>query len=89
MSSDNHNLDAETLETRKQAKFTQGIYVFLGLAALTLLEAGLVGASTIVMMLVGIAKAALIINYFMHISSVMATGRSMTDSWSEVAEDHS
>ncbi len=68
--------DAETLAARLQEKLTQGIYVFLGLAALTLLEAGLVGSSTIVMMLVGIAKAALIINYFMHISSV----------WSE--DDH-
>ena len=32
MSEEQHTVDAETLETRKQAKFTQGIYVFLGLS---------------------------------------------------------
>ncbi len=64
-------VDKETLVARSAA-YRQGILVFAGLAILTVLEfaiARALGGSVVLLFLVGLIKAGLIIQYYMHLRS--------------------
>lgn len=56
----------------KAAAFRQGIAVLIGLALLTGLEywISVATASVVFLMLIAMVKAGLILNYFMHLSSL-------------------
>lgn len=60
------------MEQKKKSALQQGIMVFLGLAVLTAVEYGisLIEFSTIALFVVSLMKAGLIINYFMHLTSL-------------------
>lgn len=64
-------VDKETLMARRAA-YRQGILVFAGLAILTVLEFVVARAlgSVVLLFLVGLIKAGLIIQYYMHLRSV-------------------
>lgn len=59
---------------RRSAAYRQGVLVFLGLVALSLIEFVLASlGSTVAMFIMIVFKAALIMYYFMHIASVWRT----------------
>jgi hypothetical protein len=62
----------EKMAEKKAAAFRQSAYVFGGLALLTLIEFGLAGSS-VALFVIGFGKAGLIVNYFMHISSLWSS----------------
>lgn len=65
-------VDEEAKAARKRA-YLKGIVVFIALAALTLLEfliATVAGGSTVFLFIIALAKAGLVIQYYMHLNSV-------------------
>jgi hypothetical protein len=65
-------VDEETLAARKAA-YRQGIYVFIGLAVLTAIEFGIALAlegSAALLFIAALAKAGLVIQYYMHLNNV-------------------
>jgi cytochrome c oxidase subunit IV len=60
------------METKKKSALQQGVMVFIGLALLTAVEYGvsLIEFSTIALIIISLMKAGLIMNYFMHVSSL-------------------
>lgn len=60
------------MEKKKKSALQQGVTVFIGLAVLTAVEYGisLIEFSTIALLVVSIMKAGLIMNFFMHVSSL-------------------
>jgi cytochrome c oxidase subunit IV len=60
------------MEKKKKSALQQGVMVFIGLAVLTAVEYGisLIEFSTIALFVVSLMKAGLIMNYFMHVSSL-------------------
>jgi hypothetical protein len=68
-------VDEETLAARKSA-YGRGFYVFVGLAVLTGLEfvvASMLSGSTALLFLVGLIKAGIIVQYYMHLNQVWGT----------------
>lgn len=66
---------ANAAETAKKSAYRQGEIIFGLLAVLTLVEY-LIGAFTnlpIVLILLGVVKAALVLHFFMHIGRVFAS----------------
>ena len=57
---------------KKTAAFRQGIAVLIGLGGLTALEywVSLATGSVVFLILIAMVKAGLILNYFMHLSSL-------------------
>ena len=69
-------VDEEAKAARKRA-YLRGIVVFVALAALTALEfliATVAGGSPVFLFIIALAKAGLIIQYYMHLSSVWEGG---------------
>lgn len=65
-------VNEETLAARIAA-YRQGIYVFIGLAVLTAIEFGIALAlegSTALLFITALAKAGLVIQYYMHLNNV-------------------
>jgi heme/copper-type cytochrome/quinol oxidase subunit 4 len=65
-------VDEKALTARKAA-YRQGLYVLIGLAVLTALEfviASALGGSTVFLFVLALAKAGLILQYYMHLESV-------------------
>jgi cytochrome c oxidase subunit 4 len=58
------------LRARRSAAYRLGIMVFIGLAVLTIIEytLGVTWASAVLLLLIGLFKAGLIVQYFMHVS---------------------
>jgi cytochrome c oxidase subunit IV len=57
----------------RQAAYRQGLYVLIGLAVLTVLEfvvASILAGSTVFLFVLVLAKAGLILQYYMHLESV-------------------
>ncbi len=62
-----------SMQERKQAAFRRGVTTFVILAVLTALEfwvSSATGGSAALLFVIGLAKAGLILQYFMHISSL-------------------
>ncbi|MFQ5434854.1 MAG: cytochrome C oxidase subunit IV family protein [Anaerolineae bacterium] len=57
------------MENKKSNALKQGINVLIGLAVLTVAEYGIsfLEFSTIALLIIGLIKAGLILNYFMHV----------------------
>lgn len=65
-------VDEKALIARRAA-YRQGLYVLIGLAVLTALEfavASILGGSTVFLFVLALAKAGMILQYFMHLDSV-------------------
>jgi len=65
-------VDEKVLASRKAA-YRRGILVFVGLAVLTVLEfwiASAAGGSTVFLFIIVLAKAGLILQYYMHLGQV-------------------
>ena len=63
----------EQAQAARRAAYRQGLYVLIGLAVLTALEfavASILGGSTVFLFVLALAKAGLILQYFMHLDSV-------------------
>ena len=69
-----HN--TETRPKRKSGVYRQGIIVALVLAVLTIIQyfAALYLPNAIILMLLALAKGYLVVQYFMHISSLWSEG---------------
>ena len=64
---------APALHSKKAAAFRRGVTTFVLLAVLTALEfwvSSATGGSAALLFVIGLAKAGLILQYFMHISSL-------------------
>ena len=63
---------------RLSAAYRTGVMVLIWLGLLTALEfvANLIGVSTVTMFIIALVKAAIILQFFMHISSLWAEGSS-------------
>jgi caa(3)-type oxidase subunit IV len=59
----------------KSNYYTQGIIVFVALLVLTVIEyyVGIWWPSTVLLFLLALAKGALVVNYFMHITKLWST----------------
>ncbi|MDX1613764.1 MAG: cytochrome C oxidase subunit IV family protein [Candidatus Promineifilaceae bacterium] len=58
------------VESKKQAAYRQGVYVFLGLVLLTALEFGVAvwfDGAAVPLFIIALLKTGLIVQYFMHI----------------------
>ncbi len=69
-------VDEEALAARK-ADYRQGVMVLIGLAVLTVLEfviAVILQGSVSLLFIIVLAKAGLILQYFMHVNSVWSDG---------------
>lgn len=68
------------MEKKKRSALQQGVTVLIGLAVLTAVEYGvsLIEFSTIVLIVISLMKAGLIMNFFMHVTSL----------WSEEGGKH-
>jgi hypothetical protein len=71
------NAPAERAEEKgmaaRGAAYRQGLYVLIGLAVLTVFEfvvASILGGSTVFLFVLALAKAGLILQYYMHAESV-------------------
>jgi cytochrome c oxidase subunit 4 len=65
-------VDERALVARRVA-YRQGLYVLIGLVVLTVLEfavASILGGSAVFLFILALAKAGLILQYFMHLESV-------------------
>lgn len=64
----------EGVEKKKKSEYRRNFYVFLALAALTILEfgvaIGLGDRGTVALLIIALVKAGLIVQFFMHISRV-------------------
>ena len=65
-------------KARKSSGYRTGVMVLLWLALLTAIEfvANMIGASTVAMFLIAFIKAAIILQFFMHVSSLWLEGES-------------
>ncbi|MDP6770631.1 MAG: hypothetical protein QF704_08060, partial [Anaerolineales bacterium] len=63
---------------RLSSAYRTGVMVLLWLALLTAIEfvANLIGASTVAMFLIAFVKAVIILQFFMHVSSLWLEGES-------------
>jgi hypothetical protein len=59
-----------TPEEKKRAGFKLGLQVAGGLALLTLLETGFAGGAAPFLFLIALAKAGLVVQFFMHVSNL-------------------
>jgi heme/copper-type cytochrome/quinol oxidase subunit 4 len=67
----------EKVLTARSAAYRQGLYVLIGLAVLTALEfviASLLEGSTVFLFVLALAKAGLILQYYMHLDNVWSEG---------------
>lgn len=58
------------MESKRAAAYRQGIYVFLGLAVLTIAEffvSAATDGSAVLLLIIALVKAGVIANFFMHI----------------------
>jgi caa(3)-type oxidase subunit IV len=64
------------MEKKKASALRQSFNVFLGLAVLTAVEYGIsfIEFSTIALFIIGLLKAGLILNYFMHVGLLWSDG---------------
>ena len=65
-------------KARMSSGYRTGVMVLLWLALLTAIEfvANMIGASTVAMFLIAFIKAAIILQFFMHVSSLWLEGES-------------
>ena len=70
-----HEPEANRPQSGRRAAYRRGFLVLVGLAVLTGLEfliAGLTNGSTVFLFIIGLLKAGIILQYFMHIYSLWA-----------------
>ena len=70
--------DTLASKARLSSAYRTGVMVLLWLALLTAIEfvANMIGASTVAMFLIAFIKAAIILQFFMHVSSLWLEGES-------------
>ena len=70
--------DTLASKARLSSAYRTGVMVLLWLAFLTAIEfvANMIGASTVAMFLIAFIKAAIILQFFMHVSSLWVEGES-------------
>ena len=70
--------DTLASKARQSSAYRTGVMVLLWLAFLTAIEfvANMIGASTVAMFLIAFIKAAIILQFFMHVSSLWLEGES-------------
>ena len=70
--------DSLASKARLSSAYRTGVMVLLWLAFLTAIEfvANMIGASTVAMFLIAFIKAAIILQFFMHVSSLWVEGES-------------
>jgi len=70
--------DSLASKARLSSAYRTGVMVLLWLAFLTAIEfvANMIGASTVAMFLIAFIKAAIILQFFMHVSSLWLEGES-------------
>ena len=70
--------DSLASKARLSSAYRTGVMVLLWLALLTAIEfvANMIGASTVAMFLIAFIKAAIILQFFMHVSSLWLEGES-------------
>ena len=70
--------DTLASKARLSSAYRTGVMVLLWLAFLTAIEfvANMIGASTVAMFLIAVIKAAIILQFFMHVSSLWLEGES-------------
>ena len=70
--------DSLASKARLSSAYRTGVMVLLWLALLTAIEfvANMIGASTVAMFLIAFIKAAIILQFFMHVSSLWLEGAS-------------
>ena len=74
----NQRDDKLTSKARLSGAYRTGVMVLLWLALLTAIEfvANMIGASTVAMFLIAFVKAAIILQFFMHVSNLWLEGES-------------